>query len=460
MLQAQKKFWTGDLDGAAEELRGAVAADSNCGLAYQRLSVIEEWRHDPPAALAAAEAGLRRADRLAPRWVQLLQAQRYYVLGYGDSAIATYQSAVLDDRDDIDGWFGLGESLFHYAGFSDASPWDARPALERVAALDSVFAPIYNHLVDLAVYAGDRTAATAFLARLPPDHALRAAKVAEVGVRFGDAAGRARALASLRAADRKDITEAIIFWMNNGYGLRLADTAATFLLGPDRVPDDRVRGAEYRLATQAALGRWDRGLAEWDSIAGAVPFDGWLIMAELAGHPVGGRTAPMYDRARADLDAGRTPDFTEPPWSEPRQGFEALVSRAAAQGTAADARDLLRRIDRAAPAAPSEPAADALRWSLRARLALLAGDTAAAVGALERAVARVPRAAIANHPFTAVPTQRRLLVRLLLGHGDTVAAERWRRSFSASWSVADAFFRAGLDSLGPARFSPRSRSAP
>jgi tetratricopeptide (TPR) repeat protein len=449
MLQAQGKFWTGDLDAAAEELRTAVGADSNCGLAYQRLSVVEAWRHDLPAALAAAEAGLRRADRLAPRWVQLLRAQRYLVLGYGDSAIATYQSAVLDDRDDIDGWFGLGEALFHYAGFTDASPRDARPALERVATLDSAFAPIYNHLVDLAVYDGDRKAASTFLTRIPLDHPLRPAKTAEVQLRFGDATERAAALATLRTADRKDITESIIFWAHGAFDLRLADTAATFLLGPDRVPDDRLRGAQSRLVTQAALGHWERGLAAWDSVAGATPFDAWLINAELAGFPVGARTGPMFQRARADADAGRTPDFTLPPWSEPRQGFEALVYRAVAEGTSAEARELLRRIERAAPAAPSEPSANALVWSLRARLALLSGDTTAAIAGLQRAVARIAEIYTANYPLTAMGPQRQLLARLLLARGDTAGAERWRRSFTASWSVADLLY-----------LSPPPRSVP
>ncbi len=460
MLQGQAKFWTGDLDAAAGELRAAIAADSNCGLAYHRLSVVETRRYDFAAALAAADAGLARTDRLAPRWVQLLKAQRYFVLGNGDSAIATFQSAVLDDRDDVDGWFGLGEALFHFAGFSDASPRDSRPAFERMAALDSSFAPIYDHLVDLAVYDGDREAATAFLARIPDDRPGRTTSAAEVALRFGDAAERAAALATLRTADRKDITEAIIFWARGGFDIRLADTAATFLLGPDRVPDDRVRGAEYRLATQAALGQWERGLAAWDSVGGSVPFDAWLILAGLAGHPVGARAGPMFDRARADVAAGRTPDFTLPPWSEPRQGFEALVFRALAEGSAADTRDLLRRIERAAPAAPSEPGADALRGSLRARLALLSGDTAAAIGELQRAVARIPQSVTANYPLVAAPLQRFLLARLLLARGDTAGSERWRRSFVGTRSVADLLFRAGLDSLGAGRLSPRSRSVP
>ena len=193
MLQAQQKFWANDLDGAASELAAAVEADSACGLAYQRLSAVHGWRHDYPAALAAAEAGLGERTGMAPRWAQLLRAQRYLVLGYSDSAIATYQSAVLDDRDDVDGWLGLGEALVHYAAFAGASPLDARPAFERMIALDSTFAPNYYHLVDLAVYAGDSLAATTFLRHVLPDHPYRPAKVAEVRLRFGPpASGRPR----------------------------------------------------------------------------------------------------------------------------------------------------------------------------------------------------------------------------------------------------------------------------
>jgi hypothetical protein len=459
MLQGQAKFWANDLDGAAAELEAAIEADSSCGLAYHRLSVIQGWRHDYAAALAAADAGLGRSSRLGPRWVQLLKAQRYLALGYGDSAIATYQSAVLDNRTDVDGWFGLGEALFHYAGFSDASPQDARPAFQRMIALDSTFAPIYNHLVDLAVYSGDRQAAETALSRIPSTYQLRPAKVAEVRLRFGAPGERTAALEALRSADRRDITEGIIVWAHARFDLHLADTAATFLLTGDRVPDDRLRGAQSRLATQAALGHWSRGLALWDSVAAPEQFDAWLVSADLAGYDVGGRTGPMYDRARVDLRAGRTPDFTLPPWNELRQGFEALVYRATIRGDSAEARELLRSIERT-PAASSEPAADALGWSLRARLALLAGDTARAITGLQRAVARIPEIHTANHPLTAVGPQRRLLVQLLRARGDSAGAERWRRSFSNSWSVADLFYLAGLDSLGSGRPSSRPRNAP
>jgi tRNA A-37 threonylcarbamoyl transferase component Bud32 len=459
MLQAQARFWANDLDGAVSELAAAVEADSSCGLAYQRLSAVNGWRHDYPAALAAAEAGLRHADGMAPRWVQLLRAQRYLVLGYSDSAVATYQSAVLDDRDDVDGWLGLGESLVHYAAFAGASPLDARPAFERMVALDSTFAPVYYHLVDLAVYAGDSAAAAAYLRRILPDHPFLASKVAEVRLRFGPASGRAAALAALRPADRQAISEAVIAWAHGGFALGLADTAASFLQGADRLPDDRLRAAQYRLAIRAAMGRWADGYAAWDSVAHSASIDPWLVQAVLAGYPARARAEPMFEWARTQVRAGRTPDFSLVPWDELRQAFEALVYRAVVEGDAAETRDLLQRLDRAPPAAPSEPSADALRWSLRARLAMLSRDTAAAIDALRHSVARLQEPYTANYPLTALGPQRFLLARLLAARGDSAGADRWRRSFLRSWSVADLFYFPALDSLGAGPLT-RPRSQP
>src|SRR6185369_9269907 len=67
--------------------------------------------------------------------------------------------------------------------------------------------------------------------------------------------------------DRQAISEAVIAWAHGGFALGLADTAASFLQGADRLPDDRLRAAQYRLAIRAALGRWAEGYAAWDSVA-------------------------------------------------------------------------------------------------------------------------------------------------------------------------------------------------
>jgi hypothetical protein len=204
------------------------------------------------------------------------------------------------------------------------------------------------------------------------------------------------------------------------------------------------------------MGRWAEGYAGWDSVARSVTIDPWLVQAVLAGFPARDRVAPMFDWARGEMRAGRMPDFKLEPWDDLRQGFEALVYRAVVEGDSAETGELLRRIDRAPPPPPSEPAAEALRWSLRARLALLARDTTGAVVALRRAVARISEPYTGHYPLTAVGPQRFLLARLLLARGDSAGADRWRRSFNGSWSVADLFYHPALDSLGPSR----ARSAP
>jgi hypothetical protein len=63
-------------------------------------------------------------------------------------------------------------------------------------------------------------------------------------------------------------------------------------------------------------------------------------------------------------------------------------------------------------------------------------------------VARVQEPYTANHPLTALGPQRFLLARLLAARGDSAGADRWRRSFTRSWSIADLFYYPALDSLG------------
>src|SRR4029079_9560104 len=116
LLQGQARVWNDDYDGAAAAFRRAGEADSDCGLAYHRWSVAEAWKHDFAAALAAADAGLKKGPNLGPRGIEIVEAQRYYALRRGDSAVAAFQRVVLQDPDEIDGWLGLGDALFHFSG--------------------------------------------------------------------------------------------------------------------------------------------------------------------------------------------------------------------------------------------------------------------------------------------------------------------------------------------------------
>jgi tetratricopeptide (TPR) repeat protein len=448
LLQAYSHFRLGDLDAAAAALRSAVEADSTCGLAYHRLSVIHTWRHDDSSALAAVDAGLARSDRLDRQSLARLKAQRHFLLGQGDSAIAAFQDAVLDDETDIDAWYGLGEALFHFGAFAAHSPLDARAALDRVTVLDSTFAPVYDHLLELALQADDRRGAEGYLRRLRVDDPWRSMREALIALRFRSARDRSAALSRLRTMERPALSQAIISLMHGGSHPALADTVAGFFLGADRTPDDRRRGGQYRLVALAAQGGWPEAVVAWRAVAVDESFDAWVIQAALAGYQAADLAEPMYAWARRQVAAGRSPDFRRPYWDEVRQGFDALVHRATLEGDSAEVTDLLRRIEQAPTGSPSDPGPPALRASLRARLALLAGDTTRAVGLLQRAVSRIAEPWTANYPLTAMGPQRYLLAELLRTRGDSTQARRWQDSFANSWAITDVLYLARMGRLG------------
>ena len=455
MLQAQGKFWASDLDrrprpSCTRRSRPTRTAGSRTsGSAWS-----ERWRHDypgrarrggggsPPRRSAGAPLGAAPPGAALPR-ARVRRQRHRHISRAPCSTIATTSTAG-------SGWARRWSTTPDSAARRrrtrgrHSSGWPRSTARSRRSTT--------TWSISRSTQATAQAAST-FLAPRPAGPSLRPAKVAEVQLRFGPPTERAAALAALRTADRQAISEAVIVWAHGAFDLGLADTAATFLLGADRLPDDRLRGAQYRLVTQAALGRWAEGYAAWDSVAGRSRHrsPGWCRRSSPAFRRAHTRrrcsSGPVRDATRAARRISRSRHG-----SEPRQGFEALVYRAVVEGDSAETGELLRRIDRAPPPAPSEPSADALRWSLRARLALLAHDTTAAVAALRRAVARIAETYTANYPAhrgrpAALPAGPAAPRPGRLGRARSAGAAR----SPARGPSADLFYLPALDSLGPAR---------
>jgi len=442
LMDGQAAYWRLDFDAASAAFRAALAADSDCLLAYHRLSVAEVWRHDNAAALDAVETGLRRAPGRAPRWAELLRAQRYYLMGQGDSAIWAFQEAVLDTPWEIDAWLGLGEALFHFGGLAGHRPLDAQPALERVITMDSSFAPIYDHLVDVALLERDAARARRYLARILPDDPVRPAREAVVALQFGSRADRSEALRKLESADRYTISRTFALLVLDSLDLAIADSVASLLAAPSRTPDDRRRGADYRLVALAATGRWPDAIAAWEGVAPTPRFSAWLVQAYLAGYPASDLAEPMFRWARATLADGRGIDFRDPVPDERHQAVQALVHRASLEGDSAEVRRLLARLSAAGPRGPRDQdlLLPALESALRARLALLARDSAAAIQELERAVSRSTEALVAFFPLSTMAPQRLLLAELLAARGDRAGSRQWLDSFVHTWSIGDVLY--------------------
>jgi hypothetical protein len=335
----------------------------------------------------------------------------------------------------------LGEALYHFAGPAGYSPLRAQRVLERVAAQDSTFAPIFGHLVTLAIYARDSTRARVALTHMHPhDRERRAAEIA-VALAFGAPGARASVLRSLESADRSTISLLVAWFGHAATDLPLVDTLAGVLLHPGRTPDDWVRGGQYRLVSLAGQGRWPEAFHAWDSVAGGAKFDRWLVQAYLAGLPVEPAAQPMFTWARARMASGEAPDFTRPLWEEPQEAFRGLVHRASLEGDSADVLTLLRRLEAAAPRADrSDPLPSALRAALLARLALLAADTAQTIALLERSVARSGEPYATFFPLISLGPERLLLATLFALRGRPAESIRWLDSFSNTLSYGDVLY--------------------
>ncbi len=441
LVEGQSRFWRGDFDAAAEAFRAAIEADSQCALAFHRLSVAQIWRHDNGGALSAAEAGLAVIPKPAPRWLALLDAQRQFVLQEGDSAIAGFQTIVVDDPSNVDGWLGLGEALFHFAESTAHRPEDARPALERVVALDSAFAPIYDHLVDIALYQGDLPRAHRLLGSVRPDDPTRAPRAALIDLRSAGGEAHTAALRRLAGADRYALSEVVALLVRDSAALPLADTVAQLLVGPNRTPDDRRRGAQYRFAILMSEGRRSEAIAAWHAGADGTSFDPWVVLAGVAGEIGDTIAAPMLAWAHAATADGRAPNFTLPPNHEYQQAFQAMVHRAALSADSAEVTWLVVRMQRSAGGEGRiDPVRPMLQGSLDARLALLAGDTVRAQSLLRRAVARIPEGYVTYWPLIGMAPERFLLAQLAAGRRDYAESRRWLASLSHGWSVPDIIY--------------------
>lgn len=378
---------------------------------------------------------------MAPRWTALLRAQRHYVLREGDSAITAFQTAVLEHQDDIDAWWGLAESLYHFAGFTGQSSTDSRAAFDRVATMDSAFGPVYAHLFSLALWARDTAAARRYLQRFRDGDPKQVVSAQAFRLWLADPSTRASERRALAQADRGTLSDLVELAIRERFDLPFADTIGAILATAGRAPADRQRGGDYRLVVLGGLGRWPEAVAAWRAAAGDPSFDDWMLHAYFAGYPAKAIAAPMLSRARAMVRAGRAPDFALPSWESPNLAFAAVVHDAMRNGDVAEIGMLSAALRRAAPTADSsDPLRHSLSAALLGRHALLAHDTTRAIEQLEIAASRIGEPWPTYYPLLAMSPERALLAELLMARGDGRRATRWIQSLANSRSLADALY--------------------
>jgi hypothetical protein len=158
-LRGEQKYRRSEWDSALFYYNRAVTLDSTFALAYRRLATVSGW--DPPTASTFAPVltyieKMKAYNRgLPPRDSMLITADfiEYRGLELPDSFFPSYRvlTATLGEAarrypGDPEVWQTVGEMKYHH----DMPPGEALDAFDHAIALDSGFAPAFEHVLELA----------------------------------------------------------------------------------------------------------------------------------------------------------------------------------------------------------------------------------------------------------------------------------------------------------------------
>ena len=156
-LQGEQYYRRLVWDSALAAYTRATDVDSTFALAHLRRALVYGWTggYGSSASVKAAAAGFRFADRLPPRDRRLLNGYRAFERGT-PAAIDSLRAFVAEYPGDLEGWYLLGESLFHIQEFAPQPPDSAIAAFDHVLEGDSTLLPATIHQLDLALLYRDR----------------------------------------------------------------------------------------------------------------------------------------------------------------------------------------------------------------------------------------------------------------------------------------------------------------
>jgi serine/threonine-protein kinase len=145
-------------DSALTAYNRAVEADSTFALAHLRRAQVYGWTggYGSKESHEAVEAGARFAGRLGARDRRLLVGYQLFDRGK-PAAIDSLLQYVKAYPDDVEGWYLLGESLFHISHFRPVGPDSISAVFDSVLRRDSTLFPALIHPLDLAIIYRDST---------------------------------------------------------------------------------------------------------------------------------------------------------------------------------------------------------------------------------------------------------------------------------------------------------------
>jgi tetratricopeptide (TPR) repeat protein len=257
-LQGQAAYRRGGYKEAVDWFDRALEQDSMFALAALGLVSAGVWE-GPATFIPAFRTASRLQERLSSRDRVLLAAfvgPRYGVPYPFVEQMAGWERAAEVLRDSPETWYQLGDVLFHRApGIGAGWPLErAAAAFRRAIELDSSFAAPLDHLVEIAVLAGDtadvRRLGSNYLTRHPEAELTDFVRWRMAVVLATDSA-RAQLRSRFDRMNVRSLTRIVAFAEMSGIGLEDVEPASAALRQKARVRTSDPEGAHWVLADLA-----------------------------------------------------------------------------------------------------------------------------------------------------------------------------------------------------------------
>ncbi|HEX4384575.1 MAG TPA: protein kinase, partial [Myxococcales bacterium] len=258
-LRGEASLRKDDYAPALDEFQRAVVVDPNFTLAQYRLAVAASLI-EPDLAMTAIARAMSARDRLSVHDRQLMEAFEAFLNGRAADAEQRYRGIVATYPDDVEAWFQLGETLYHFNPIRGRSMAEAEEPFGKVLQLDPNHGGSLDHMLEIAQVKGQRALVALYADRsLVPGSSDPAVSLPIRWARAwarGDTAERDEVLRQLALPQTNWVALERVTLRALWQGDDLADARRLAVLATERASlDDRADGLDLQAMIDLALGR-------------------------------------------------------------------------------------------------------------------------------------------------------------------------------------------------------------
>ncbi len=280
-LAGREAYRRGAYHDAVRHLRTATELDTAFALAWLKLADASDWATVGGTAEAAHRAIALRAqlNERDAAYLDALLDPWSPSPGSPGQRLAAWERVVDLSPDLAEGWYGLGDMLFHYGRWleADSDQVLAEAAFGRARALDSAYAAPLAHLVQIQIMRGERSEilrAVRRYAELDSSDDLQEFFRWRVALALGDSAGVAAERARFQTSDMLTLGRIVMWSQLEGVGVGDGLLASRVLMALATTDLQRARAANLGLLAAGNTGQFaefSRSSAEAARVAGLVP---------------------------------------------------------------------------------------------------------------------------------------------------------------------------------------------